>query len=410
MKHSTYNDSKISEIRSSKKYNVLFLMNGAKPPRGGEFFTLSLIKNLSRDLFNPVLVYAYEGFIVREIKKDNIEAIRLSLGDKLINIYLRKIKLYNPGFILTVLWQLIASGAIFKLRRLLKEKDIHLIYAADNLSKLLGGIAGRTTGLKVVAHCHDDFKEDSLGRIMRAFYLLLLDRILTVSERVRKFFTVKGKLCPKAITVYNGVDPDIFNPERVDDNVKADFGLKEGAFVLGSIGVLEKDKGQNYLFEAIAKLKAEGIANIVCLVCGSGPEEVNLKGIVRARDISAEVLFLGYRNDIPKILKVLNVVVMTSLTIEACPMTALEAMSMKVPVIATKVGGLPEVVVDGETGLLIPPGDVDALCRSIKNLVKHPDMRLKMGKAGRERVLERFTIEENVRKTEDIFLNVLKGN
>lgn len=361
-------------------------------------------------MFNPVLVYAYEGSIVNEIKKSNIAAIRLPLGNRLINIYPRKIKLYSPDFIFTVLWHLTASGAIFKLRRLLKEKDIHLIYAADNLSKLIGGIAGKMAGIKVVAHCHDDFKEDSLGRIMRAFYLLLLDRILTVSERVRKFFTVKGKLCPKAITVYNGVDPDIFNPERVDDNVKAEFGLKEGAFVLGSIGVLEKDKGQNYLFEAIAKLKAEGIANIVCLVCGTGPEEVNLKGIVRARDISAEVLFLGYRNDIPKILKVLNVVVMTSLTIEACPMTALEAMSMKVPVIATKVGGLPEVVDNGKTGIIVPPGDVVALCNSIRYLIQNPEIRLKMGENGRERVIERFTIEENVRRTEEIFLNVLKGN
>lgn len=409
MKQSAYNDSKILGISSSKKYNVLFLMNGAKPPRGGEFFTLSLIKNLRRDLFNPVLVYAYEGSIVNEIKKSNIAAIRLPLGNRLINIYPRKIKLYSPDFIFTVLWHLTASGAIFKLRRLLKEKDIHLIYAADNLSKLIGGVAGKMAGIKVVAHCHDDFKEDALGRIMRFFYFLLLDRILAVSEKVRKFFTVNGKISEKAITVYNGIRTDIFNREIVSDDIRDELGLREDV-VIGSIGAIEKNKGQRYLLEAIAKLKTEGIANIVCIVCGTGPEEETLKRFVYEKGIADIVLFLGYRDDIPRIFKILDIIVTTSLTIEACPLSVIEAMSMKVPVIATNISGLPEIVDDGKTGFLVPPGDVVALCNSIRYLIQNPEIRLKMGENGRERVLERFTIEENVRRTEEIFLNVLKGN
>ena len=385
-------------------------MNGAKPPRGGEFLTSNLIKHLRKDFFHPILVYANEGVIVQEIKKHGIDSIQLELDNKITNIYPREIKIYNPFFIIAFLWRLMVGGYINKVRKLLKNNEINLIYCADNLSKLIGGIAGKMSGIKVLAHCHDDFKEDVLGITMRIFYLLFLDRILTVSEKVRKFFTVNGKISEKAITVYNGIRTDIFNREIVSDDIRYKLGLRKDTVIIGSIGILEKDKGQKYLIEAIAILKSEGIDNIVCLICGTGPEETNLKKLVYAKGLSDEVLFLGFRNDIPSVLKILDMIVITSVTIESFSMVAVEAMSMKVPVIATKVGGLPEVVDNGKTGIIVPPGDVGALCNSIRYLIQDPGIRLKMGENGRERVLERFTIEENVRRTEEIFLNVLKGN
>jgi glycosyltransferase involved in cell wall biosynthesis len=390
-----------------KKYNILFLMNGAKPPRGGEFLTLYLITHLRSDLFHPVMVYAHEGAIVREIKKAGIEWVHIPLDSGITNIHPREIKLYNPFFIFTFFWKLFISGGIFKLKRFLRKYDIHLIYCADNISKLIGGIAGKMAGIKVVAHCHDDFKEDSLGKIMRAFYLLLLDRILTVSDRVRRFFTLNGRISQKAITVYNGINTGIFNPVDVQGDIRGELGLKEDTIIIGSIGVLEKDKGQRYLFEALERLKSEGIGNIICVGCGTGPEEQTLREFVYKRGLDNEILFLGFRNDIPIVLKALDMLAVTSLTIESFSMAAVEAMAMAVPVIATNIGGLPEVVEDWKTGILVPPGDVNALCNAIKYLVKNPEARLKMGENGRARVLEKFTIEQNVRKTEDVFLSLM---
>ena len=387
---------------------IMFLINGAKPPRGGEFLTFSLITNLRKDIYHPILVYAVDNKMIKEIKKMGIDTIQIPLNNKIANIYPREIKLHNPFFILTFIWRLFMSGSVFKLNKLIKKNDIHLIYCADNLSKLIGGIAGKIAKIRVVAHCHDDFKEDILGKTMRMFYLLLLDRILTVSEKVRKFFTTKGRISPKAITVYNGINTNVFDPENVDGNMKVELGLKGDPFIIGSIGVLEKDKGQIYLLKAIAKLKSDSAANIVCVICGTGPEERNLKEFVHARDLVNEVLFLGYRNDILKILKISDILAITSLTIESFSIVAAEAMAMKVPVIATNVGGLPEIVDGGKTGILVPPGDVNALCGSIKYLIKNRELRLKMGENGRDRVLKRFTIEENVRKTEEVFLQLIE--
>ncbi len=384
-------------------------MNGAKPPRGGEFLTSSLITHLRKDLLQPILVYANEGVIVQEIKKHGIDSIQLQLDNRITNIYPREIKIYNPFFILLFFWRLMAGGAIFKLKKLLEKNEVKLIYCADNLSKLIGGIAGKMAGIKVVAHCHDDFKEDVLGRTMRFFYFLLLDRILAVSEKVRKFFTVNGKISPKAVTVYNGINADVFNPQVIDGDIRDELGLREDVVVIGSIGAIEKNKGQRYLLEAIAKLKTEGIGNIVCIVCGTGPEEENLKRFVYEKGIADIVLFLGYRDDIPRILKILDIIIITSFH-ESFSMSTVEAMAMEVPVIATNVGGIPEVVDNGKTGILVPPGNVDALCKAMKYLIQNPEIGINMGKKGRQRVLERFTIEENVRKTEQIFLQMLRGN
>lgn len=397
--------------KSIPKYKILFLMNGAKPPRGGEFMTLYLITHLRKDIFHPVLFYIEDGTIIREIKKAGIEAIPIYLPEKIAHIYPREIKLYNPIFLFSFLWQFISSNGIFKLKKLIRQNKVQLIYCADNLSKLLGGLAGKMAKIKVVAPCHDDFKEDVLGKIMRIFYLLLLDRILAVSDKVRSFFLVNGNNSHKVITVYNGINADLFNPDNVDDNIRAEFGIRREAVVIGSIGALEQDKGQRYLFEALKKLLSEDIAtNIVCIICGTGPEEDDLKEFIRKENLNRKVLFLGFRNDIPRILKALDILAVTSLTIESFSMAAVEAMTMKVPVIATNVGGLPEVVKDGSTGLIVPPGNVDALCNAIKYLVKNPEVRIKMGENARARVLEHFTIEKNVRKTEEVFLEMLRGD
>lgn len=383
-------------------------MNGAKPPRGGEFLTLYLIMHLRKDIFYPIVFYAEDSSLVKEIKKAGIESIHIPLSNNLTNIYPRQIKLYSPVFLFTFLRGLIKSGCIFKLNKLLQRKNVQLIYCADNLSKFIGGITGKMANIKVVAPCHDDFKEDSLGRIMRLWYLLFIDKVLAVSEKVRFFFTVKEEISHKVITVYNGIDPGIFNPDTIDD-IREEIGWKKDSIVIGSIGTLEKNKGQKYLFEAIAWLKSKGITNMICIVCGSGPEKLNLERLVEVKGLTKEVLFLGYRNDIPKILRTLDILVVTSLEIEACSMTVLEAQAMKVPVIATNISGNPELVSDNITGLLVPPRDVDALCNAIKYLIKNPEVRLKMGENARTRVLDHFTIEKNVRKTEEVFLEMLRG-
>jgi glycosyltransferase involved in cell wall biosynthesis len=126
----------------------------------------------------------------------------------------------------------------------------------------------------------------------------------------------------------------------------------------------------------------------------------------KAMQLSEDVIFTGIRQDVPNILGLLDVFVLPSLW-EGLPIALLEAMAAGLPVVATAVGGTPEVVVEGETGFLVPPRDPEALAEAILRLLREPDLRRRMGEAGRKRVAEHFSVEQMVQKTEALYEHLL---
>lgn len=391
-----------------RKHTIAFLTNGAKPPRGGEYLLFYLMVHLRKDIFHPVLIYAAEGQIVRMAKGAGIDTICIPLNSKILTLFPTDV-LYNPIKLITAMFYFFRSAYIFKIMSVLKKDNIDLIYSADTFSKIVGGIAGKRLGLKVIAHCHADYSGQLFKNIVEKFLkmvdLFFVDAIIAVSERVKTCFK-SHKASLRVTTIYNGIDTNIYDPERVYSSIKEEFGINKDCLIIGNIASMDKLKGQIYLLKAMERLKIEGFDNILCIMCGTGEEETNLKKFVYKSGLVNNVLFFGFRNDIPRVLKIIDIMAITSFA-ESLSISAIEAMAMKVPVIATNVGGLPEVIDDGKTGILIPPGNVDALCEAIKYLIKNPEIRFQMGQNGRARVLGRFTIEENVRKTEDIFLKVL---
>lgn len=395
--------------QTDSKYRIAFLMNGAKPPRGGEFLIHNLIVRLDRQRFHPVVIYAEEGRLIKRIKEAGIDSIQVPLSGKIASLFPGEV-LRNPFKLTSVIFNYLRSMHIFKLIRALKARDVDLIYSADSLSKISGGISGRWLAIKVIAHCHNDFEgplfRNMLGRFLKFIDISFLDAIIAVSGKVRVCFA-KDRIFPNVKMIYNGVDADIFDPRGIDDGITGELDIPEGALKIGIIGTIEKIKGHVYLIEAIGMLKGAGI-NCVALVCGTGPEEMNIRKAVRDKSLDKEVLFLGSREEMPGVLKVLDILAVPSLH-ESFSMAAVEAMSMEVPVIAARVGGLPEVVEDGVTGVLVPPGDSLGLYKAIRRLAEDPELRQRLGKNGRQRVLERFTIDENVRRTEEVFLELLEA-
>lgn len=379
-------------------------MHGERNVGGGEYSIYFLIKNLRQDLFEPIVFYSHENEIIRTLRKDKIKLIKIPLSKKITSVYRDEIKA-NPLTLLIYIRYLISG--IYQVTKLLKESRIDLLHPHDNLSKIIGGVAAKVAGVKVVAHCRDLLKESFIEKLLILYQLLFMDRIIAVSESNRNLFKIDKKVSNKVQTIYNGIDLSKFDQIAQDPiSVKKELGITNERFVVGIIGVFDKCKGHIYLFQAIERLISEGITNIVCLVVGNGRERDELKGFVINKKLQDYFKFLGYRKDIPRLMKAIDVVVMPSIQ-ESFPRVPLEAMAMKVPVIATTVGGLPEAVEDGKTGLLVQPANVDSLSEAIKYLIKNPEIREKMGKAGRKRVENYFGIERNVRKTEELYLQVL---
>jgi glycosyltransferase involved in cell wall biosynthesis len=183
------------------------------------------------------------------------------------------------------------------------------------------------------------------------------------------------------------------------------WGLEPSDRVILAVGRLHRQKGYDYLIRALATVKRE-IPTVKLLIAGEGEEKNNLKNLVKSLDLSKEVILAGLCREVEKLFNFTKLFVLPSLW-EGMPNAVLEAMAAAKPVVATRVGGVPELVIDGETGILVPPEDPESLARAIVKLLRHTAQANSMGNAGRERVQEHFSVTEMVTKTDRLYQELL---
>jgi len=218
--------------------------------------------------------------------------------------------------------------------------------------------------------------------------------LVTVTSRAMR---VEGrKYSRKEVHVVPfGVDTDRF--------AKRKTGSPERHFTIGSVKALTENSGIRYLIESFALLKRT-FPDIRLHLVGAGPEEARLKELVDDLEMTGEVRFWGQvpHEELPERLNQMDLLVMPSLS-ESFGVAALEAAACELPVIATRVGGLPEVVRDGQTGYLVPPRDPRVLAGKIKELIQRPELARRLGKNGRRMVLNEYVWEKNARKMEMLY-------
>jgi glycosyltransferase involved in cell wall biosynthesis len=230
----------------------------------------------------------------------------------------------------------------------------------------------------------------------------LADRVVCVSQQVADFVMNEvGVPGDKIVVIPNGVDLD--PTESLPDKQAARERLKlpaDGALV-GTVARLDPVKRLDVFLEALALLD-----DIRAIIVGYGPEERRLKAMADRLGIADRVLFAGHQRDVRPWLAALDVFVLCS-DWEGMSNALLEAMAARLPVVATSTGGTPDVVVDGVTGSLVPPGDPYSLAQAIRRLLLDPDLRAQMGRAGRRRVEERFSIRQMVERTQVLYETLL---
>jgi len=242
-------------------------------------------------------------------------------------------------------------------------------------------------------------------RAARGISLRFLHRIIFVNNVTREayislYHVPKGRCC----TVYNGIDVKDFL-SKVSDRVlvRAKLGVQDDQVAIFAAGNLTEIKGYTYLIDAIECLKQKALP-IKCFIAGQGELRGALEKKILALGLEDTVTLLDYRDDIPSLLAASDIYCMPSLN-EALGYSLLEAMASGLPVIASNVGGIPEVVTYGEEGFLIPPKNSRKLADAIEHLVGNNDLRHKVGIAGRKTVRARFSIQQMLNETRKIFLN-----
>lgn len=379
-------------------------MHGVRNVGGGEYSIMHLIKGLDRSKFEPYVFFSHENAVIRSLMKEGVSCERLFFDDNITSVYRDRIK-FTP-FSLFVYCKHIFQAVVVTIR-CIKKHRIQLLHPHDNLSKIIAGLAAKLSGIKVVVHCRDLLKNGFVEKLLVYYQLLFAHKIITVSECNRRLFKIWTRIPDKVRTIYNGLDMADFVPKDAAW-LKKEIGIGHEKTVLGVIGVFDKCKGHIYLLEAIKKLVSCGNKNISCLLVGDGREEGKLKHFVEENGLSSYVYFIGYRNDIGSLLNIIDIVVIPSIQ-ESFPRVSLEAMAMARPVIATNIGGLPESVKDGVTGLIVKEADADALCSAIEVMLKNRHLAKKMGLEGRRLVEDRFDIKTNIAETEKVYLELLEG-
>jgi len=212
---------------------------------------------------------------------------------------------------------------------------------------------------------------------------------------------------PQFDYIYNGIDIESLEKRKVDRIQKREeLGIANDCILIVTAGRLVPVKGQSYLITAFAQVITE-IPNIRLVFLGDGVLRGELSGQVKTLGLEKQVLFLGMRSDVPEIISCSDLFVLPSIN-EGFGVVLLEAMAMKCPIVATNVGGVPEVVLDGETGILVPPGDPVQLAGGIIRLLKDTSLALKMAECGYQRLKVCFDIRETVSKTEHLYKELLE--
>jgi glycosyltransferase involved in cell wall biosynthesis len=266
---------------------------------------------------------------------------------------------------------------------------------SHNPTSLQYGVLGKlVSGARLVFTDHR-----GIVRVPATIEWLLTDAVVAVSRDTAR----QSPASAVVAVIYNGVDPPA--PKRTRAEVRADLGLGEGPVALHVANFLPV-KGHDILMRALALVKDRGV-KLTVVTAGDGAERAPIEALAKTLGLGPEhVRFLGFRSDVPDLLAAADFFVLPS-RMEGLPLAVLEAMSHGLPIVTTRIGGNPEVVTDGEHGLLVPIEDPAALAAALARFAEDPDLRRKLGEAGRARVAAEFSFTEMTRKYEAIYDRLL---
>ena len=291
---------------------------------------------------------------------------------------------------------------------LLRQESIDILHAHKFGSNVWAALLGPLWGTPVVvAHEHSwSFEGNLVRRLLdRQLIARRCDAVVAVSrEDRRRMIELEGIRPERVFHIPNGIPA----PPPPTGAVRRDgLGLHEDDLVVGTVGVLRRQKALDVLIQAAAILRAE-FPRLRVLMVGSGPEREPLEKLIVELDLSSTVSLLGYRTDVPELLPIFDVAAASS-DFEGSPLSILEYMEAGLPVVSTRVGGVPDLVEDGVTGLLVNPGDPAALAGALAELLGDRERRAEMGLKGRKRRRSEFDIDVMVERFEQLYEELYRG-
>jgi glycosyltransferase involved in cell wall biosynthesis len=388
---------------------ILFIESNRDGTVGGSYYSLlSLVQGLDRSKYEPHVMFCQDHMLVSEYRKATPHVYINNFGPS------HSIPLETAGDVLKWPYRIVDKLLLkqFALKRIIDEIKPDLVHLNNGYACMHEWmLACSLSGIKVLAH--DRGTEYPCNRQTKVF-VRLLDAIICVSDSFKNN-VVQQNLKPKRLRrVYNGIRVDVFENSGSAGNgtIKREFGIANGQPVVGIVGNIQRWKGQLVVLQAIHELK-KTVPGIKCLIIGqvaqrSEDYKEELDAYVRDNDLGNNIIFTGFRTDIPAILNALDIVVHASVDPEPFGRVILEGMAMRKPVIATNFGGPTEIILPYETGMLVPPNDPQKMADAITYCLSDKDRAREMGERGRQRFVEMFSSEKMVKETEKVYEEIFQ--
>jgi len=297
--------------------------------------------------------------------------------------------------------------AVRALARILKRDRVQVIHMHSSHACTLGGWSARLAGVPVrIISRRVDFSIRS-NPLRKIKYQWGVDRIVAISKGVRNVLIGDGLDPDRIVVIRSGIDPGPFDPAHPPAEARREFGIPEKSPVIGCVAHFADHKDHRTLIEAAARVAA-AVPEVRFLLVGDGELRPQIERQIKDLDLEGRVILTGFRNDVPRLLAAMDIVALAS-HLEGLGTSLLDAMAMSRPVVATRVGGIPEMVEDGVTGRLVPPRNPSRLAEALIELLQRPEDCKRMGRAGRARMLAEYSAESMVSATEALYLKIAEA-
>lgn len=300
-------------------------------------------------------------------------------------------------------------AACIALWRLIQKEGIDIINTHSSDDSWIASIAAYFSNPRPLLVRTRHLSTPISNRITsRLLYDRLPDGIITTGEVIKAEMVERNRFCAeKIISIPTGVDLSRFNPNCIGKGLREEWGIPPSAPLVGTIGVLRSWKGHSFFIQA-ARLVLQKRPEFVFFIVGDGPGRPYLEKQIREHRVEEKVRMIGHYHDVERAFAALDLFVLASTANEGVPQAVLQAFAMRIPVISTAVGGIPEVVKTGETGRLVPPKDPRALADQILLHFDRPSIGEAMAEAGRRLVEEKYSLEQMLDRVEQFHYQLLR--
>jgi glycosyltransferase involved in cell wall biosynthesis len=365
---------------------------------GSGINTFLSMKGMDRNVFKVELACAPGGRLIDLVQKNDMK----------VRIFKNLVQPIHP------LKDLLAVANITSY---LKNNNYHIVHTHNSKAGFVGRLAARIAGVPVVIHTvhgfafHDQepWWRQLLFRNLERLASHMCDKMIFISQPLVDW-ALREKIVrqDKIVKIYSGIDLDQFRPVTEDEKIRIrkKWNIGHDDAVIGIVSKLWEGKGHEVLIQAFKEIKKE-VKGARLVIVGEGPLEGRLHDLADKLGLTESVLFTGFQMDVSEIIASFDIAVLPSF-FEGMGRVLLEAMAMEKPVVASRVGGIPDLIKDKINGFLTIPGDVEGITDALKKLLNDKRLAIKMGKEGRKRVTDRFSADVMVRSINNIYIECLE--